>query len=78
MNADNKIRMDAGLKPNISNVELSIEDQIRDNEKLLKPVRRNISHHRCRLCDSSESVSDTGKGNISSSEEMVRHERHDS
>jgi len=51
MSAKNKPEKDTTLKSEASDFERDIGEQIRDNEKMLKPVRRNASHYDCRICD---------------------------
>lgn len=57
MIADDKEGKNTGPKTGKTNVEHGIEEQIKDNEKMLKPARRNASHFNCRLCDTSVSES---------------------
>ncbi len=57
MSAKNKPEKDTNLTSEASDVEREIGEQIRDNEKMLKPARRNASHYNCRLCNTSVSES---------------------
>ncbi len=53
MHTDDKEGKNNGPKTGKTNVEHRIEEQIKDNEKMLKSARRNASHFNCRLCDAS-------------------------
>jgi hypothetical protein len=57
MSAKNKPEKDSNMTSEASDVEREIREQIRDNEKMLKPARLNASHHNCRLCNTSVSES---------------------
>jgi hypothetical protein len=58
MVTDDKEGKNTVPKTGQANVEHGIEEQIKDNEKMLKSARRNASHFNCRLCDTSVSESE--------------------
>lgn len=60
MVTDDKEEKNTVPKTGQANVEHGIEEQIKGNEKMLKPVRQNASHFNCRLFDTS--VNESGPG----------------